>query len=80
LGENEIKIIELMKDNKYITAKELSEHIKISTTLAFPPPSRGDSSNIPSPLEGIFFLYLFPFKGRLFRYSLPFEGGGLRWG
>jgi hypothetical protein len=41
LGENEIKIIELMKDNKYITAKELSEHIKISTTLAFPPPSRG---------------------------------------
>jgi len=32
LGENEIKIIELMKDNKYITAKELSEHIKISTT------------------------------------------------
>jgi len=44
-GENEIKIIELMKDNKYITAKELSEHIsehiKISTTLAFPPPSRG---------------------------------------
>ena len=41
LGENEVKIIELMKDNKYITAKELSEHIKISTTLAFPPPSRG---------------------------------------
>jgi ATP-dependent DNA helicase RecG len=32
LGENEVKIIELMKDNKYITAKELSEHIKISTT------------------------------------------------
>ncbi len=32
LGENEIKIVELMKDNKYITAKELSEHIKISTT------------------------------------------------
>jgi len=38
LGENEIKIIELMKDNKYITAKEFSEHIKISTTLAFPSP------------------------------------------
>ena len=38
LGENEVKIIELMKDNKYITAKELSEYIKISTTLAFPPP------------------------------------------
>jgi len=34
LGENEIKIIELMKDNKYITAKEFSEHI----TLAFPSP------------------------------------------
>jgi len=32
LGENEIKILELMKDNKYITTKELSEHIKISTT------------------------------------------------
>ena len=32
LGENEIKILELMKDNKYITAKELSEHIKIGTT------------------------------------------------
>ncbi len=32
LGENEIKIVELMKDNKYITAKELSEYIKISTT------------------------------------------------
>lgn len=31
-GENEIKIIELMKDNKHITAKELSEYIKISTT------------------------------------------------
>ncbi len=32
MGENEIKIVELMKDNKYITAKELSEYIKISTT------------------------------------------------
>jgi ATP-dependent DNA helicase RecG len=32
LGENEIKIIELMKENKYITTKELSGHIKISTT------------------------------------------------
>ena len=32
LGENEIKIIELMRENKYITTKELSEHIKISTT------------------------------------------------
>jgi len=32
LGENEVKIIELMKENKYITAKELSGHIKISTT------------------------------------------------
>jgi len=32
LGENEIKILKLMKDNKYITTKELSEHIKISTT------------------------------------------------
>ena len=32
LGENEIKILKLMEDNKYITAKELSEHIKISTT------------------------------------------------
>jgi len=32
LGENEIKILELMRDNKYITTKELSEHIKISTT------------------------------------------------
>jgi len=52
LGENEIKIIELMKDNKYITAKELSGHIKISTTLAFPPPSRGDSSDTPSSLRG----------------------------
>lgn len=31
LGENEIKIIELMKYNKHITAKELSEYIKIST-------------------------------------------------
>jgi hypothetical protein len=40
LGENEIKIIELMKDNKYITAKELSEYIKIST------------SDTPSPLRG----------------------------
>jgi hypothetical protein len=40
LGENEIKIIELMKDNKYITAKELSGHIKIST------------SDTPSPLRG----------------------------
>jgi len=38
------------------------------------PPSRGDSSDIPSLLEWIFFLYPFPFKGRLFRYSLPFEG------
>ena len=32
LGENEIKILKLMEDNKYITTKELSEHIKISTT------------------------------------------------
>jgi ATP-dependent DNA helicase RecG len=32
LGENEIKIIELMKENKYVTTKELSGHIKISTT------------------------------------------------
>jgi len=32
LGENEIKILESMRDNKYITTKELSEHIKISTT------------------------------------------------
>jgi ATP-dependent DNA helicase RecG len=32
LGENEVKIIELMKENKYVTTKELSEHIKISTT------------------------------------------------
>jgi len=32
LGENEVKIIEVMKENKYATAKELSEHIKISTT------------------------------------------------
>jgi len=32
LGENEIKIIELIKDNKCITTKELSERIKISTT------------------------------------------------
>jgi len=32
LGEHEIKIIELIKDNKYITTKELSERIKISTT------------------------------------------------
>jgi len=32
LGEKEIKIIELMRENKYITTKELSGHIKISTT------------------------------------------------
>ena len=32
MGEHEIKIIELIKDNKYITTKELSERIKISTT------------------------------------------------
>jgi len=32
LGENEIKIIKLMKENKYVTTKELSEYIKISTT------------------------------------------------
>ena len=32
LGENEIKILKLMEDNKYITTKELSEHINISTT------------------------------------------------
>jgi len=32
LGVNEVKIIELMKENKYITTKELSGHIKISTT------------------------------------------------
>jgi len=32
LGENEIKILKLMEDSKYITTKELSEHIKISTT------------------------------------------------
>ena len=32
LGENELKILKLMEDNKYITTKELSEHIKISTT------------------------------------------------
>jgi ATP-dependent DNA helicase RecG len=32
LGENEVKIIELMKENKYVTTKELSGHIKISTT------------------------------------------------
>ena len=32
LGENEVKIIEVMKENKYATAKELSGHIKISTT------------------------------------------------
>jgi ATP-dependent DNA helicase RecG len=32
LGENEIKILKLIRDNKYITTKELSEHIKISTT------------------------------------------------
>ncbi len=32
LGENEVKIIELMKENKYITTKKLSGHIKISTT------------------------------------------------
>ncbi|MBA7565041.1 hypothetical protein ES708_06712 [subsurface metagenome] len=29
LGENEIIILKLMEDNKYITTKELSEHIKI---------------------------------------------------
>ena len=32
LGENEIKILKLIEDNKHITTKELSEHIKISTT------------------------------------------------
>jgi ATP-dependent DNA helicase RecG len=32
LGKNEIKIIGLMKESKYITTKELSGHIKISTT------------------------------------------------
>lgn len=32
LGENEIKILKLMRDNKYITTKELSEQIRISTT------------------------------------------------
>lgn len=32
LGENEIKILKLMEDNKYIITKELSKHIKISTT------------------------------------------------
>jgi hypothetical protein len=69
-----------MKENKYVTTKEFSEHIKISTTLAFPPLSRGDSSNIPSLLEWIFFLYPSPLRGRFFQYSLPFEGGGLRWG
>jgi len=70
LGENEIKIIELMKDNKYITAKELSEHIKISTTLAFPPPSRGDSSDIPSSFKGRFILYPSTLR-RYFSYIPP---------
>jgi len=32
LGENEIKILKLMKDNEYITTKELSKYIRISTT------------------------------------------------
>ena len=31
LGENKVKIIELIKENKYVTTKELSGHIKIST-------------------------------------------------
>ena len=32
LGENEIKILKFIEGNKFITTKELSEHIKISTT------------------------------------------------
>ena len=32
LGENEIKILKFIEGNKYITTKELSEHINISTT------------------------------------------------
>jgi len=69
LGKNEVKILELMKENKYVTTKEFSEHIKISTTLAFPPPSRGR-----------FFQYSLPSWVDIFPISLPLRGGGLRWG
>jgi len=74
LGENEVKIIELMKENKYITAKELSGHIKISTTAIDKNISKLKKKGILKrigPAKGGYWEVI---KKWPFSHSLPLEG------